>query len=116
MHPRYIILLCLSTFCLAVLILCVFGRNFLHRLDVADRTVEYLDLARQFVEKRDYADANTMYEQAVAYAQAYDRHGETLSFALMTYADFAIGKLKDKRLAVKLQEQARSRQLCGRKL
>ena len=97
----------LVVFTMAVGGLCIFGQGFLHRLNVADATVEYVDLARQATEKRNYPLAEALYKQALIFARKQDRSGEDAGFVAREYAYFACNKLKNKKLAAQIEAEAR---------
>ena len=90
-------------FVLGVCGLCLFGKPFLARMDAADTTVCYLDLARQAGDRRDYKQAEQLYEQAFIFAREHDNNKQMQTAVLEAYLKFAIRRKQDRQLAAAVQ-------------
>jgi|SRR6185437_4125425 len=106
MNARTIIVGTAVLFVLGVWALTAFGKDFLNKMTMADTTVDYLDLARQAADHRDYDRADAMYKQALIYARQNDASGQAENAMLLTYAKFAYEKKHDRPLAMQLQARA----------
>ena len=106
MSAKNILIASAAAFILGVWALSAFGNGFLQQMSMCDTTVSYLDLARQAADRRDYAQADAMYKQALMYARQNDPTGQAEGAMLLTYAKFAYEKKHDRALAVRLQQRA----------
>jgi hypothetical protein len=106
MKARSIVVATAVLFALGVWALTAFGKGFLHQVSMCDTTVDYLDLARQASDHRDYDRADAMYKQALMYARQNDPSGQAENAMLLSYAKFAYEKKHDRALAMQLQARA----------
>lgn len=86
----------------SVVLLTMFGGKLLREFSEGDVIVGYVDMARQAVQKRDYAGAEEFYNHAL---QASSKEPETRAFALLSYAEF-LRKRKRMDEAAKLEKEA----------
>jgi basic membrane lipoprotein Med (substrate-binding protein (PBP1-ABC) superfamily) len=103
MNARSIAVATAITFAAGVFGLLTFGRGLMNKLDDADTTVCYLDLARQASDKRDYAQAQSLYEAALSFARNHDHNRQMQKAVLDSYLKFAVRKKEDRQLAAAIQ-------------
>ena len=101
--------LAVTLFVVAVWLLGNFGKPLLESMGRSEKTVAYLDMARQNVQTRDYAAAEKLYQQAIADAELQGG-GDNLAYALAVYAEFL---RKRKRVAEAVPLELRAKQIQG---
>ncbi|MFN8657462.1 MAG: tetratricopeptide repeat protein [Candidatus Obscuribacterales bacterium] len=75
-------------FIVGVVALTMLGKPLLTELSFDNTTVGYIDLARQAATKRDYAKAESLYQEAISNAERVSPNGQNTVFALVTYAEY----------------------------
>lgn len=96
-------------FAVAVWLLGNFGKPILDSMGRGEKTIAYIDMARQSMLTRDYSTAEQLYKQAISDAELQGG-GDNLAYALATYAEFL---RKRKRVAEALPLEVRAKEIQG---
>lgn len=96
----------IAIFVVSVTLLTMLGKPLLSQLSLDNTTIGYIDLARQANIKRDYARAESLYQEAIESAERASPGGHTTAYALVTYAEFLRNRKRPAEAAL-FEERAR---------
>lgn len=101
--------LSVALFAIAVWLLGNFGKPILDSMGRGEKTIAYIDMARQSMQVRDYSTAEKLYKQSILDAEMQGG-GDNLAYALATYAEFL---RKRKRIAEAVPLELRAKEIQG---
>jgi hypothetical protein len=90
----------IALFVISVAALSLLGKPLLAELSLDNTTVGYIDLARQASLKRDYAKAESLYQEAIENAERASPTGSNTTYALVKYAEFLRSRKRPAEAAV----------------